>query len=427
MIQEIKQLAQALHKALVHDPKTHPKELVRFVNQYALRPTLRQRAVVASIQLSQVENYTNASTTLQKEVQAILDQVVEDIHLQNSPLDTGQPQTAVREMVAIRQKWERKIEEVYRNSPQKSVVFAGKNLYRNFYNAKSQVDFSLKNVSLELRLGEIVGLAGKNGSGKTTLLNIIAGVIAPEMGKVAYPFIDPEGSLSWRKIKSKIAYVPQGFQEWKGNLVDQIRFEAAIRGLRGEKNDLEVKYIVERFGLQPYKDKKWSEVPGGYKVRFELAKALVWRPSLLILDEPLAYLDPDARWKLLSDLQQLAKRYRNPTAVVLSTQDLMEVEGFCDQFVLLEHGAVKTQKKEGQPDPEKVMNVFEFNSGAEEKEVLQVLDSLGVLSTRHVGNRYVCKFLADVSFSEFLTQLLKAKIVFSAANDLSDSIKKDLF
>jgi ABC-2 type transport system ATP-binding protein len=153
-------------------------------------------------------------------------------------------------------------------------------------------DFALDKISFEIRYGEIVGVVGRNGNGKTTLFRVLVGELRPDTGALQFPAIDARGaSPRWSRVREHIAYVPQDLPSWSGSLRSNLHYEAAFHGVRGADNEREVDYIVERLGLTNELDQRWHELSGGYKLRFALARALVWKPKLVILDEPLANLD----------------------------------------------------------------------------------------------------------------------------------------
>ncbi|MEM7040556.1 MAG: ABC transporter ATP-binding protein, partial [Bacteroidota bacterium] len=167
--------------------------------------------------------------------------------------------------------------------------------------------FELRDVSVSLERGEILGLVGANGSGKTTFLEMVAGNLRPDSGDIYFPdFFDEKVRLAdWKLLKSRIAYVPQDLPKLYGSLVDTIQFFAAKRGVLGAQNVREVDFIIHRLGLEKHIRKTWKQLSGGFKLRFALAAALVWKPALLILDEPLANLDPRAKRTITQDLRSL--------------------------------------------------------------------------------------------------------------------------
>ncbi len=176
---------------------------------------------------------------------------------------------------------------------------------QNLTKAYKSSYFKLELDDLELRLGEITTVVGENSTGKTCLLRIIAGDLAHDKGTLQYPLFQKETKkrLNWVKIKPQIAYVPQELPYWRGSLLNNLRFEAAIHGVKGKSNYQATEYILQRLGLAEHVHKTWQQLSGGYKLRFALAKALIWKAELLVIDEPLAHLDIKAQMVVLKDLQ----------------------------------------------------------------------------------------------------------------------------
>ena len=144
--------------------------------------------------------------------------------------------------------------------------------------------FKLILPELTLKHGQITIVVGENATGKSTLLRMLAGDLAIGKGKLQYPeFHNGKFTLNyWGKIKRQIAYIPQELPKWTGNLKDHLHYEAAIHNIKGRRNDVRIDYIIDRLGLYQHLNKKWKQLSGGYKLRFSLAKALIWRPQLLL-------------------------------------------------------------------------------------------------------------------------------------------------
>ena len=217
----------------------------------------------------------------------------------------------------------------------KNTIAKISNIGKHFRSALHNFHFSP--ISLDLIQGNIIGLVGENGNGKTTLLRMICGDLAIDEGDIVYYF-DEKTTRDWQLIKKKIAFIPQRLERWYGTAYEKISFDAAIKGFKKELNEEKVNFIIHRMGLTNFRELKWTELSSGYKLRFEIAMALVWEPSILILDEPLANLDIQAQEILLQDLRNLANSIRNPVSIVLSSQQLHEVETVANQIIFLKNG-----------------------------------------------------------------------------------------
>ena len=219
------------------------------------------------------------------------------------------------------------------SAPDRFVVFQCRDLMRSYESG----GFRLGPISLELRAGEITAIVGRNASGKTTFLRLINGELRPDEGHLAYPSLQSVGD-DWLAIKQKIAFVPQLPERWHGRLRNNLNYVAATYGARGTENRELVDWQLARYGLQEYQDAYWDQISGGYKIRFELARALVAQPKLLVLDEPLAYLDIITRQNFLTDLRSIASSLENPIPILITSQNLYEIEAIADQLMILDNG-----------------------------------------------------------------------------------------
>ena len=206
--------------------------------------------------------------------------------------------------------------------------------------ASTEKSFCLGPLDLELRKGEITGVVGENSAGKTTLFRMIVGELQQSTGEIQYPFVVSQSTArkDYFQIRNNIAYVPQELQRWEGSLVHHLEFEAALHGLKGRENERRVSYVIERLKLGDYLGTAWDKLSGGYRFRFALAKALVWRPQMMVLDEPLANLDVNAQLVVLREIKSIAKSVSHPMAIVLSSQHIHEVETISDKLIFLRKG-----------------------------------------------------------------------------------------
>ncbi len=197
----------------------------------------------------------------------------------------------------------------------------------------------LQEVSFSLREGEILGVAGENGAGKSTLLSLLAGIRKPQTGTVLFKGKDIFKEK--HRYRRQMGYVPQEialFEELSGK-ENLMFFGKACRVLPAELPERirEVCAITE-FPEEELK-RPVSEYSGGMKRKINIGAALLHRPKLLLLDEPVANLDRSAEEQVLAALKVLAER---GTAIVYVGHQLEKMEQFCDRICFIECGkAVK--------------------------------------------------------------------------------------
>jgi ABC-2 type transport system ATP-binding protein len=197
---------------------------------------------------------------------------------------------------------------------------------------------ALKGLSFELNKGEVVALLGVNGAGKSTLSGILAGLHPPTGGDVLYKGVSIYKDLV--SYKKKIGLCPQ-----KPNLDvaltlrENLAFAGRYHRMERQSLDSSIQHLMDQFNLQSYADSKASILSGGYKQRFLIARALVHRPEILILDEPTIGLDPKVRQDLWAQIKALKKE---GTTVLLTTHYLDEAEQIADRVCIVDEGELRT-------------------------------------------------------------------------------------
>ena len=296
-------------------------------------------------------------------------------------------------------------------------VFVGKSIHKQY----KKGGFELSPLTLQINLGEINGVVGENGNGKSTLIKLIAGEEQATSGTLNYPLFDDS---DWRKIKSGIAYIPQRLYKWDGDVRDYLQFTASAKGIYGKENTIAVDSIIERLGLKEYEDYDWNELSGGYQMRFELARMLVWKPKLLLLDEPLAHLDINAQAIFLKDLADLSKDAVSPFGVIITSQHLYEVESISKNVIFLKRGKPIYNGPINEFEKERKFNSFELSSTMPSEELLKILSGSGFENIENKGNTIIVHVDISVSSQEFITGLFNAGLELKYFRNISQSTRK---
>jgi ABC-2 type transport system ATP-binding protein len=283
--------------------------------------------------------------------------------------------------------------------------------------------YTLKPISFKLRLGEITGIVGRNASGKTTLLRMIMGELLPDGGNVAYSdLLARKGD--WREIRRQIAYVPQLPDRWYGTVRQNLNFFAAAAVRNGKDPSELIDWCVARYGLKQYENASWNEISGGYKIRFELVRALVTEPSLLILDEPLAYLDVIARQRFLKDLQTIATSFAKPIPVVVTSQHLNEIEAVADQIVFIDDGEPRYVGTLAGIAEMAKNRTFEVVLQGVREDLLLALNGLKVVGVQSTMEGYLLSFPKSIDIA-IVFQRLRAAFGerLTAIRDITASVR----
>jgi len=280
--------------------------------------------------------------------------------------------------------------------------------------------FSLGPVDFRLNKGEILGLVGENGNGKTTLIRLLYGELNPDAGLINYYFRNSmAGAYS---LRTSIAYVPQRTETWYGSLLDNLQFTAAHCGYRPAENIWYVYMYMARLGLWPYRNFAWKRLSGGYKMRFELARTLLRKPKLLLLDEPLANLDIVSQQLILEDLKFLAASEANPLSIILSSQQLYEVEKVSTDVLFLKNGRPSFQKSVKATEEKSL--VIELETSAPREALEQVFAAEPPQKIHFNGGVYVLHFSAHRSFNQVLGQLAASDLSLHYIRNISDSSRR---
>lgn len=193
----------------------------------------------------------------------------------------------------------------------------------------------LQDVSLNLEKGEILGLLGPNGAGKTTMMKIIAGLSLPSAGQIEILGIDAIRQRA--KIKSKVGFVMQdNNMEREFTVKEALTYYARLYKVVNYK--IVVEEIIKQFSMTPWQDRKIDKLSGGMARKAMIARALLAKPQILLLDEPSVGLDPDVRldiWQEIYKLRQLG------VSIIITTHYMEEAEKLCDRIAILQEGKLK--------------------------------------------------------------------------------------
>lgn len=193
---------------------------------------------------------------------------------------------------------------------------------------------ALKDVSLDIKQGEILALLGPNGAGKTTLISAICGIVTPTGGTVTVAGHDI--IKDYRKTRSMIGLVPQ---ELTTDAFETVFATVSFsRGLFGKKrDDAFVEKTLKSLSLWDKKDNKIIQLSGGMKRRVLIAKALSHEPDILFLDEPTAGVDVELR----KDMWQVVRELRESgVTIILTTHYIEEAEEIADRVGVIAHGEI---------------------------------------------------------------------------------------
>lgn len=292
---------------------------------------------------------------------------------------------------------------------------------RNILKSYGSKKFSLGPVSVEIKKGQVYGLVGENGNGKTTLLRILAKEISYNEGELNYSFNQiPKNDYD---LRTKLVYIPQRTAKWYGSLKDNLKFVLSNYGISSEENETRVLMMIARLGLWNYKHLKWSELSSGYKMRFELARTLLRKPELLLLDEPLANLDVLAQQVILEDLKAIANSVNHPIALILSSQQLYEVEKVSDKVIFLKNGQYKNNENADNLASDNQL-IIEIDTSNSREDLLETFKNFKLEKLNFNGGVFVAYFAEETELYQVISALGNAKIQITYLRNISNSTRR---
>ena len=201
---------------------------------------------------------------------------------------------------------------------------------------------ALQGINIDISKGEFFGLLGPNGAGKTTTINILTGLVFKDKGTCLV--FNQDIVADYRYTRSKIGIAAQELSvDWFFTIEKLLYFQAGYYGISTKSAKNKVDELLNRLGLDKKRNSRLRQLSGGMKRRFQIAKALVHDPDILILDEPTAGVDVELRhalWKYLKELHHDGK------TILLTTHYIEEAELLCENVAIIDEGKIL---KEGSP------------------------------------------------------------------------------
>jgi ABC-2 type transport system ATP-binding protein len=194
---------------------------------------------------------------------------------------------------------------------------------------------AVKNISFEIKSGEVVGFLGPNGAGKSTTMKMITTYLTPNEGVIQVNGIDTADKPI--EVRKKIGYLPEQNPLYNDmNVIDYLNYAAELQSVPKAQIPDAVKRMVKVCGLEDVKHKDIGELSKGFKQRVGLAQAMVHDPDVLLLDEPTSGLDPNQ----IIEIRKLIKDFGKHKTLMLSTHILQEVQATCDRVIIINNGEI---------------------------------------------------------------------------------------
>lgn len=207
------------------------------------------------------------------------------------------------------------------------------NLYKKYKDADF---FSINNLSLSIKKGEIYGLLGPNGAGKTSLISTLCGLIKPTSGNFLINQLNYKTNAN--KIKQIIGVVPQEYALYPTlTAYENLEYFGSMYGLKGNELKTKIEAALETLGLLKFANKKVGNFSGGMKRRVNLIAGILHNPEILFLDEPTVGVDVQSKNVIIDyliNLNQLG------TTIIYTSHHLSEAQNFCTKIAIIDNGKI---------------------------------------------------------------------------------------
>lgn len=234
----------------------------------------------------------------------------------------------------------------------------------------------LKNISFSIEDGKTVGLLGANGAGKTTTMNILTGYLKPTSGEVLINEIDMRKKP--KQAKRFIGYLPELPPLYKDmKVIEYLLFVAELKGVKDKKE--EVERVLQVMNLEERQLDFIKKLSKGMQQRVGFAQAILGKPSVLILDEPLVGLDPSEAKRT----RELIRQLKGECIVIISSHILTEIEELCDTILILKDGQIVLNDTTTDAKRRGNKNIYRLVIKGESKKIQDVLMNYEPLKEIH--------------------------------------------
>lgn len=272
---------------------------------------------------------------------------------------------------------------------------------------------ALRDVSFNIRAGEIFGLIGPNGAGKTTLTKIIATLIQPTAGSAAVNGHDTVRDDERVRRNVGLAGAEERSFYWRLTAEQNLLFFARLYGLSGNDAQRRIKQLFQLFEFDELALRRFAELSTGNKQRLAVARAMLANPPVLLLDEPTRSLDPIAAARMRETIQSLAQNKDQRVTIFLTSHNLTEVEELCDRVAIIGKGEIRAidtpaNLRAMHTQQEQVSVEFTSLAAADAEHALRQAfsDQFFTLERRSGGPQWLLKFSREVG-DETLDSVLR--------------------
>lgn len=267
---------------------------------------------------------------------------------------------------------------------------------------------AVNDISFEIKQGEILGLLGPNGAGKTTIIQMLLGTLTPSKGSIEY--FGRDFTTHRITMLKKIGYA-SGYDKLPARLTiaENLDIIGRIYGMNRQQRSHHIKRLLKFFGMWELRDRQTGTLSAGQATRSMLAKAFLANPTIVLLDEPTASLDPNIAHEVRQFI--LAQRAEHGTALLITSHNMDEVTKLCDRVLVLKQGSLIANNTPGQLAQlvSKVRIHLIITAGLD--RIVNYIDNAHFSYTVH-DNQLTIE-LDEQAIAQFLADISERKIMYS--------------
>jgi ABC-2 type transport system ATP-binding protein len=213
-----------------------------------------------------------------------------------------------------------------------------KGAFRDLFTRNYKIIPAVKDISFQIRRGEMVGYIGENGAGKSTTIKMLTGILTPTSGSVIVNGMNPHKEREKFAQTIGVVFGQRSQLWWDIAVQESFRLLKKVYKVSDAQYNEHMDHVIKTLDIGPLLDKPVRKLSLGQRMRCELAAALIHNPPLLFLDEPTIGLDVLVKLKIREFLKEINEKYN--TTILLTTHDLSDIEALCERVIMLDEGKI---------------------------------------------------------------------------------------